>query len=156
MSEAQYRDDYYVWTQDQAARIRALAGSNAFDVELVAEEIESLGRSDLRAVRSLIAQKLVHMIKLARAPDAGAAQHWRGEIATFGLQAEETFSPGMRQALDAEALWASAWRAVGVAEDGRPLDPPGPCPFGIEELLDPRRDLNPDVTRISALIAAAG
>jgi plasmid replication initiation protein len=44
--------DVYAWTQDQAARQRALAGGNRFDVAHVAEEIEDLGANQSSAVAS--------------------------------------------------------------------------------------------------------
>jgi Domain of unknown function DUF29 len=46
-----YERDFVAWTEEQAARIRAAAGTQLnlpIDWENVAEEIESLGRSDAR------------------------------------------------------------------------------------------------------------
>ena len=43
-----YDDDFYAWTQEQAALLRRLpAVSNRLDAELIAEEIEDLGRSEV-------------------------------------------------------------------------------------------------------------
>ncbi|RAI60988.1 hypothetical protein DOO78_02355 [Roseicella frigidaeris] len=57
--------DWYAWTQDQAARLRAWPEQlrpNGLDVREIAEEIESLGTSDRRAN---------HLVPLAPRP-AGA------------------------------------------------------------------------------------
>ena len=48
-----YEEDFYAWTQWQADLLRRLPDiSNELDVEHIAEEIEDLGRSDLRAAQS--------------------------------------------------------------------------------------------------------
>lgn len=154
MTETLYRDDFYTWTQEQAARIRALSGSHTFDVDLVAEEIESLGRSDLKAVENLLTQVLVHMIKLVHEPYAPAVNHWRGEIATFRLNASRVFSPGMRQWMNAETYWTDAWSITGAGTRRPNLAPPAACPFTVEDLMEKNRPIDPDVARITALIAA--
>jgi hypothetical protein len=56
-----YDEDILLWSERQADVIRRLgrAGSivpNDLDIENVAEEIESVGRSELAAVRSLLWQ----------------------------------------------------------------------------------------------------
>lgn len=41
-----YEDDFYAWTQEQAALLRrGRAGANRLDYKLIAGEIEDLGRS---------------------------------------------------------------------------------------------------------------
>jgi hypothetical protein len=53
-SDAHYGDDFSAWTEEQAAPLRQLpAGGNRLDLAHIAEEIEDLGRSDLRAAQSL-------------------------------------------------------------------------------------------------------
>jgi hypothetical protein len=48
-----YERDFYAWTQEKAARLRALGPRNdGVDVENVAEEIEGLGKSARSAVRT--------------------------------------------------------------------------------------------------------
>ena len=66
-----YEHDFYAWTQQQAAALRAAVRSGAnlpVDWENVAEEIESLGRSDARELRSRIATTVEHLLKLEFAP----------------------------------------------------------------------------------------
>ena len=45
-----YDDDFFAWTQEQARLLRA-GELTAVDVENLAEEIESVGRSDRREIR---------------------------------------------------------------------------------------------------------
>jgi Domain of unknown function DUF29 len=43
-----YQTDYYAWTRDQAAKLRAMTArgvNSTLDLEHLAEEVESLGRS---------------------------------------------------------------------------------------------------------------
>jgi Domain of unknown function DUF29 len=50
-----YDTDYYAWTQDQAATLRELAASRSnmrLDLSQLAEEVEDLGRNELRTVSS--------------------------------------------------------------------------------------------------------
>jgi hypothetical protein len=82
-----YDDDILLWSEQQAAAIRRLGRTgpapNDLDVENVAEEIESVGRSELAAVKRYLRLILLHLVKLAPEGDATSAAHWRGEIAAF-------------------------------------------------------------------------
>ncbi|HEX9867045.1 MAG TPA: DUF29 family protein, partial [Candidatus Tectomicrobia bacterium] len=51
MSNTPYDSDFYQWTQAQVAHLRAKEWA-ALDIDHLAEEIESLGASDRRALRS--------------------------------------------------------------------------------------------------------
>jgi hypothetical protein len=64
-TESLYDDDFFAWTQQQAELLRRLAPpGNELDLEHIAEEIEDLGRSDLRAARSLCQHIIEHLLKL--------------------------------------------------------------------------------------------
>ncbi|MGH6917637.1 MAG: DUF29 family protein, partial [Geminicoccaceae bacterium] len=66
-----YQSDYYAWTKQQAAELRALAArgaSSTLDLENLAEEVESLGRSDLNTVRSQIQRIIEHLLELEHSP----------------------------------------------------------------------------------------
>ena len=77
-----YADDIYLWSQEQAALLRALPGGqhnlpNALDLETIAEEIESVGRSELSTVQSCLTLFMVHLIKLAALGlEAQPSRHW--------------------------------------------------------------------------------
>ena len=62
-----YERDFCHWTAEQAAALRAAAARRldlALDFENLAEEIESLGRSDRRALVSHIKRVIEHLLKL--------------------------------------------------------------------------------------------
>jgi hypothetical protein len=68
-SRTLYDEDILLWSEQQAEAIRALGRRrdlpNAFDAENVAEEIESVGRSERAAVKSQIRSIFLHLMKLA-------------------------------------------------------------------------------------------
>ena len=79
--ESLYEEDFYAWTQQQAALLRRLPRlGNELDLEHIAEEIEDLGRSDLRAARSLCQHIIEHLLKLEYSGLEDPADHWRDEI----------------------------------------------------------------------------
>jgi hypothetical protein len=86
-----YDDDFYAWTQEQAALLRRLPViGNRLDAELIAEEIEDLGRSEVRTAQSLCEHIIEHLLKLEYAGLDEPAEHWRDEIVEWRLQLEKT------------------------------------------------------------------
>ena len=114
-----YDRDWYAWTQDQAARLRAWPEHlrpNGLDVEHLAEEVEDMGKSDRRAVESFLHQIALHLLKLEMHPARTEhAAHWMGEIDNFRIELERRLedSPSLRaQRADLYArAWTSAERA---------------------------------------------
>ena len=85
-----YEEDFYAWTQQQAGLLRRLpAISNELDIDHIAEEIEDLGRSDLRAAQSLCQHIIEHLLKLEYSGLTEPADHWRDEIVEWRLQLEQ-------------------------------------------------------------------
>src|ERR671931_2128397 len=93
-----YDDDILLWSEQQAAAIRRLGRNareipNELDIENVAEEIESVGRSELAAVESYLELMFVHLIRPVVEPDSTSIRHWRSEIAAFHSNARRRYSP---------------------------------------------------------------
>ncbi len=59
---ALYAQDFYTWTQTTAALIRAGKWAD-IDAESLAEEIESLGKSQQRELASRLDALLMHLLK---------------------------------------------------------------------------------------------
>lgn len=57
-----YEADFYAWTAQQAAAIRARQWER-LDIENLAEEIESLGRAERRELESRLAILVGHLLK---------------------------------------------------------------------------------------------
>lgn len=81
-----YEEDWYAWTQNQAALLRAWPPElrpNALDLEHIAEEIEDLGKERRSQVLGLLRRLIEHLLKLefVAMPDSG--RHWRAEVIAF-------------------------------------------------------------------------
>ena len=86
MPDGLYEHDVLAWSQHQADLLRRLGrGERVNDVDWtnVAEEIESVGLSELHSVESYLNLVIVHLLKLQAWPDSTAADHWHTEIVVF-------------------------------------------------------------------------
>src|SRR5215472_14828935 len=113
-----YDDDFYAWTQYQAAVLRSLATSdNRLDREHIAEEIEDLGKSERNAVRSEIRMILEHFLKLARSPAGDPRADWMISIANARAELEERLTATLRQDLEASLgrIYRHARKAAEIA-----------------------------------------
>lgn len=136
-----YDADILMWSERQGDLLRRrAAGELVNDAELdwpnIAEEIESVGRSQLSAVQSLLRQALIQMLKAEAWPLSRDVPHWRAEARRFRDDAAEAFTPAMRQRIDLAALYARALRATPETIDGEPpLPMPQVCPMTLDDLL---------------------
>ncbi|MBV8120808.1 MAG: DUF29 domain-containing protein [Alphaproteobacteria bacterium] len=86
-----YEVDFVRWTEEQAAALREAAklGTNLpLDWENLAEEIDSLGRSQRREVRSRITTIIEHLIKLECSPASEPRRGWMETIARERMEIE--------------------------------------------------------------------
>jgi hypothetical protein len=95
-----YDEDFYAWTQEQAAALRALRGDNRLDVDHLAEEIEDLGKSDLHAVESFVEQIIAHLLKIDYSSQDRPRQQWRAEVLNFRRSVERKITPSIRRKLE--------------------------------------------------------
>jgi hypothetical protein len=154
MSRADYDADFYAWTQEQAALLRALPRSNALDIDLLAEEIEDMGREQLNKVSSLLRQIFIHLIKLAVEHDPQPILHWKGEIAAFQADLLQVYAPSMRQRIELDSIWKTACKVaiLQLAAEGRAAGAlPRTCPWTLDPFLD--QDFSPEPA-LSVLAAA--
>lgn len=111
-----YDEDFVGWTEQQAEALRtaARAGTNQpLDWENLAEEIESLGRSDRRELRSQIYRIIRHLAKLQFSP-ADDPRHGRRETVLDGrVQVELVVddSPSLKCELD-QIVFAQTPKAI--------------------------------------------
>ena len=152
-----YERDALAWAEQQADLLRRLAAgeavNEAVDWPNVIEEVEDVGQSQLRACRSLLRQALVHLLKLHAWPGSLATEHWRDEVGRFLADAEDRFTPSMRQRIDLDELYGKALHFACMARDvsGPPRPLPPACPFTLNELLAKF----PDIAALSAKLAKA-
>jgi hypothetical protein len=151
-----YDTDFFTWTEEQAAALRALAGRrdlpNTLDLENVVEEIETLGRAELKAATSPIQLILEHLLKIAFDPDSEAQRHWRVEIRTWHAEVLEELLPSMHRKIDMDQLWQHAVRrAEGVFQERDRNLPdwlPSRCPLGLKDFLARAFDIDGAVARL--------
>lgn len=133
-----YEIDYAAWTFDQAERLRRLTPDLA-DAELIAEEIESLGRSERREVDSRLEILLLHLLKWQLQPER-RSRSWRLTIeeARERLQERLMESLSLRRCWDSLADRYKVARRAAAAETGVGLESvPDTCPYSNEQIIDP-------------------
>jgi len=139
-----YDTDFYAWANEQAALLRAGRLTEA-DIENIAEEIESMGRSEKRELVNRLAVLLQHLLKWRFQPGF-RGNSWRLTIEEQRFQIADHLrdNPSLKSQLD--DVTGSAYRQGRVGafrETG--LDPdmfPEACPFAFDQAMDP--DFWPD------------
>ena len=138
-----YDVDVLEWSEHQARLLqRHAAGEKDNEVPdwtNIIEEIISVGRSELRAVRSLLVLALLHDLKSKAWPLSRDVPHWQAEARGFRREAQEDFTPSMRRSLDPAKLYAIALDRLPETMDEQPRLPvPETCPATLDELLGVR------------------
>jgi Domain of unknown function DUF29 len=132
-----YDHDFYAWTQEQARLLRAGELTDV-DVENLAEEIESVGRSDRREIRNRLTVLLSHLLKWQfQSKRRGAS--WSVTILEQRLQLNSIIedSPSLRPffAEILASLYKSA-RDAAARETRMQLGVfPTECPYTPEQIL---------------------
>ena len=139
-AESLYERDFYAWLQDQAAKLRARS-HNDIDWENLAEEIESVGRSERKEIENRLAVLIHHLLKWEFQPGR-RSESWRISIGeqriwlpgvtknSPSLKAypakvfKDAYREGRRQAINETGLSAKTF----------PADPP----FSVTEALNNR------------------
>jgi Domain of unknown function DUF29 len=103
---SEYETDVYRWSERQGALLRRLAaGERVNEADLdwpkIAEEIETVGRSESAALSSHISNVLEHLIMLQISPAADPRAGWQETILCARSEAEELLrdSPSLRRAV---------------------------------------------------------
>lgn len=104
MSKADLYDrDFVLWTEEQAALLRRAKGSNLpLDWKNLAEEIESLGKSDRRELASQIARILRRLFMLAVSPAIEPRAGWQESVEEARAEIALVLgdSPSLRREVD--------------------------------------------------------
>jgi hypothetical protein len=155
-----YDDDIVTWAEQQASSLRELARrpelSNILDWENVAEEIESLGRSQIQGVESALLLVLVHVLKYFSAPAAQSTRSWRVEVVAYHATARRNYKRSMRQRIDWQDLWVTAKANADVSLKlfgDRLVDGlPEAMPFEPDELVSKAFDMDWALERLAATL----
>jgi predicted DNA-binding ribbon-helix-helix protein len=143
MPDDLYDRDFFAWSMREADLLHRLARgervNDALDAANLAEEIESLGRSQKRELSSRLRVLITHLLKWQCQPD----RRGEGWIATIREQRHEieavlADSPSLRPTVP-DAMAASYRRALGdaVFETKLPASAfPESCPWTPYQVLD--------------------
>jgi len=135
---ALYDTDFYAWSREQAALLRAGQLGEA-DIERIAEEIESMGRTEKRELISRLAVLLMHLLKWRYQPDFRGVS-WRLTIEEQRLRIASHLedNPSLK-AMQVAAL-SDAYRLAVIGarrETGLPESTfPAACPWTLETAMD--------------------
>lgn len=133
-----YDTDVYTWALQQADALRRRS-ANEIDWDNVAEEIESVGKSEARELASRMALLLAHLLKWRHQTDL-RSKSWEATIRTQRRLIVQHLleNPGLKPRRD--ELFAKAYtEALGFAaqETGLGLDAfPETNPFTLAEAMD--------------------
>jgi hypothetical protein len=144
MSNSLYEQDFYAWANEQAALLRAGKLDSA-DIENIAEEIESMGRSEKRELINRLAVLLLHLLKWQFQPGL-RGNSWRASIEEQRLRIEEHLkdNPSLKAQIESAMMTAyrlarvEAVRETGFARATFPQD----CPFTFDQAMS--EDFLPD------------
>ncbi len=132
-----YDIDFYHWTQTMATALHQ-GRWQELDIDNLAEEIESLGRSDKRALKHRLEVLLMHLLKWQCQPEK-RSNSWRATIVEQRLRILELLSdsPSLKPYLEAEFAngYINACK-LAAAETG--LDAtvfPSKYPFTLKTIL---------------------
>lgn len=135
-ARAEYDRDVYSWAQEQARFIRE-GRWDAVDRENVADEIESLGRSEFSKLESALRVLLMHMLKWDHQPSR-RTRSWALSIETQRAELEDVLAdnPGLKPRIE-EAIGRAYRKArlQAAAETGLDVRRfPGGCPYSWDDI----------------------
>jgi hypothetical protein len=118
-----YDTDIASWSERQAALLRRLAiGERVNDIDMdwpnIAEEIESVGRSERSTLASHIGTIVEHLLKLEASPAVSPRSGWKETILRTRAAVEDVLdeNPSLRSEVDAITTRALAQRRRLVAD----------------------------------------
>jgi len=133
-----YDQDFYAWTQEQAALLRE-GKWHALDCEHLIEEIEDLGRSARKELRSYLEGLVLHLLKWRYQPDY-RGRSWRDSIEENRARIPDCLaeSPSLHPQIPRllQECYPHA-RRKAARQTRLPLAAlPETCPWTVEQILD--------------------
>jgi hypothetical protein len=96
-----YDEDLYLWSQSQAALLRA-GRFEELDLENLIEEVEDVGGALKRSVRSRTRTIIEHLLKLEFSPSTDPHPGWRSTVRTQRSGLLDDLTPSLRRDLPSE------------------------------------------------------
>lgn len=134
----EYEKDFYAWTVHNAELIRHGKLSEV-DLENVAEEIESMGRSDKRELINRLAVLIMHLLKWQFQPK-GHSSSWMTTIKNQRMDITDLLdeSPSLKHELDLKLSKAYEKAVINASDETKLSEKtfPKTCPFTLGQCLD--------------------
>jgi hypothetical protein len=135
---ALYDRDFYAWANEQAGLLRAGKLAQA-DIDHIAEEIESMGKTEKRELASRLAVLLMHLLKWQYQPaKRGASWEVTIRVQRRDLATHLKDNPSLKAKLPEAIEYAyENARDEAYAETGLPKATfPTTCPWTFEQIMD--------------------
>jgi hypothetical protein len=135
-----YDEDFYVWTEAQAALLRERR-FEALDLANLIEEVEGLGDAKKSAVLNNASVIIEHLLKLQHNPAQDPRRGWSESIIWHRTRLEIELTPRLVQILQGELprVYGLTRRDVGRAlrrygENAAADALPETCPYWVEQI----------------------
>jgi hypothetical protein len=133
-----YETDFYAWANEQASLLRSGKLAEA-DIANIAEEIESMGRTEKRELVNRLAVLLTHLLKWKFQPNL-RGRSWRLTVKEQRKAVADHMAdnPSLKSKTE-EAMTTAYGSAVIEAAKQTAIDEdefPGACPWRFEEAVD--------------------
>ena len=138
MNSRKYQEDFYAWTQEQAQLLRSRQLAK-IDIANLIDEIESMGKSEKRALKSRLSILLMHLLKWQFQPNFRGTS-WQLTLRTQRRAIKDLLAdnPSLKH-----WLIETMHDAYEQAQDDASLETglnssifPNQCPWSIEQILD--------------------
>lgn len=132
-----YQEDQSLWLTEIIKLLRENR-LEELDIENLIEELESVGRSEKSAVKSLLLQIMIHLLlyNFWEQERERNGNHWMGEVITFRVQLEDRLTTNLKNYLleDLDKIYENARLIVKKKTQLNHL--PTQCPYSFTELLE--------------------
>ncbi len=136
MSTTLYNNDYNQWVDKTVEQLRERRFDDV-DWDNLIEEIEDMGKSQKRALESLLTRLLEHLLKLSywESEKEISGNHWAAEIVNFRYQIHTLLrdSPSLKPAM--ESIYSEVF-PVAVKSVSKLFSLPSDANVSLEQALD--------------------
>ncbi|MDD4921920.1 MAG: DUF29 domain-containing protein [Bacteroidales bacterium] len=134
----EYKADFYTWAKHNAQLLRSGQAEKA-DWENIAEELDSMGNSERRSLKSHLRNLLMHLLKWQYQPQR-RGKSWRLTISNSRMEVADILkdSPGLKpQFADLLTEAYTEARRIAAAETGISVTTfPELCPYSNTEITE--------------------
>lgn len=135
-----YEKDFYRWTQVTAEALKQRK-FEVIDWDNLIEEIEALGRSEKRAIRSYLVVVLLHLLKWQHQPEH-QSRSWLNSIRNARRELQELLddNPSLKGSFLEDSLFKAYEQAREKASEETTIyleNFPEECPYNLDEILHP-------------------